>query len=233
MALIAGVQYSGSAVGTILPCGQSGALPMTLLCNGAAVSRTTYAALFAAISTNYGAGDGSTTFNVPNLQGVFPRGAGTQNRYQFTVTSANATAGATYTNNSQTFTVLNTISGSTTLVTNGTGAPTASGTLTKASGTGDATITFSANFTVTYSGTLGSHANDRMQGHRHNRNTNGTGENIVDTVAGGAGVPGGASRQIVYTTTGDASIADATNGTPRTGGETAPVHLGVNYCIAY
>ena len=38
-----------------------------LLCNGAAVSRTTYAALFAVIGTTYGAGDGSTTFNLPNL----------------------------------------------------------------------------------------------------------------------------------------------------------------------
>lgn len=65
--------------------------------------------------------------------------------YTFTVTSANATAGATYTNNSQTFTVVNTIAGATTLITTGTGAPTASGTLTKASGTGDASITFSAN----------------------------------------------------------------------------------------
>ena len=228
MALIAGVQYSGSAVGTILPCGQSGALPMTLLCNGAAVSRTTYAALFAAISTNYGAGDGSTTFNVPNLQGVFPRGAGTQNRYQFTVTSANATAGATYTNNSQTFTVLNTISGSTTLVTNGTGAPTASGTLTKASGTGDATITFSANFTVTYSGTLGSHANDRMQGHQHSW-TSFAIFNAGGSVLGANMSTAGASQ--VNTTANIAS--DGVNGTPRTSGETAPVHLGVNYCIAY
>ena len=38
-----------------------------LLCNGAAVSRTPYAALFAAIGTTYGTGDGSTTFNLPNL----------------------------------------------------------------------------------------------------------------------------------------------------------------------
>lgn len=38
-----------------------------LLCNGAAVSRSTYARLFAKISTNYGVGDGSTTFNVPNV----------------------------------------------------------------------------------------------------------------------------------------------------------------------
>lgn len=65
-------------------------------------------------------------------------------RYTFTVTAANATAGATYTNNSQTFTVLTTISGGTTLVCSGTNNPTASGTLTKATGTGDATITFSS-----------------------------------------------------------------------------------------
>jgi len=45
-----------------------------MLCNGAAISRTTYAALFAAIGTAYGVGDGSTTFNLPNLQGRVPVG---------------------------------------------------------------------------------------------------------------------------------------------------------------
>ncbi len=64
--------------------------------------------------------------------------------YGFTVTSANANAGATYTNNGQTFTVVTTIAASTILSTTGTGVPAASGTLTKATGTGDATITFSA-----------------------------------------------------------------------------------------
>ncbi len=42
--------------------------------NGAALSRTTYAALFAAIGTTFGAGDGSTTFNLPDMRGEFPRG---------------------------------------------------------------------------------------------------------------------------------------------------------------
>ena len=42
--------------------------------NGAAVSRTTYSKLFAAIGTTYGVGDNSTTFNLPDLRGVFPRG---------------------------------------------------------------------------------------------------------------------------------------------------------------
>lgn len=45
-----------------------------LLCDGQAVSRTTYATLFSLIGTTYGAGDGSTTFNVPDLRGEFIRG---------------------------------------------------------------------------------------------------------------------------------------------------------------
>lgn len=45
-----------------------------LKANGAAVSRMTYAALFAAIGTTFGVGDGSTTFNLPDMRGEFPRG---------------------------------------------------------------------------------------------------------------------------------------------------------------
>lgn len=45
-----------------------------LLCDGSAISRTTYATLFTAISTTYGVGDGSTTFNLPNLKGKIPVG---------------------------------------------------------------------------------------------------------------------------------------------------------------
>ncbi len=69
--------------------------------------------------------------------------------YAFTVSSANATEGAVYSNNTQSFTVVSTISAGTLLVCTGTGAPTASGTLIKVSGTGDATITFSAYSTNT------------------------------------------------------------------------------------
>ena len=45
-----------------------------LECNGAAVSRTTYADLFAEVGTDHGAGDGTTTFNLPDLRGEFIRG---------------------------------------------------------------------------------------------------------------------------------------------------------------
>jgi Microcystin-dependent protein len=55
--------------GVILDFGGSDAPTGYLLCYGQAVSRSTYAALFAAIGTTYGVGDGSTTFNVPDLRG--------------------------------------------------------------------------------------------------------------------------------------------------------------------
>jgi len=55
--------------GIIEMFGGSSAPTGYLLCDGSAVSRTTYSALFTAIGTTYGAGDGSTTFNLPNLKG--------------------------------------------------------------------------------------------------------------------------------------------------------------------
>lgn len=64
--------------GAIFPYAGTTAPSGYLSCDGSAVSRTTYSALFTAISTTYGAGDGSTTFNLPNAQGIFLRGAGSQ-----------------------------------------------------------------------------------------------------------------------------------------------------------
>lgn len=57
--------------GSMLPYGGSTAPAGWLLGNGGAVSRTTYANLFAIIGTTYGAGDGSTTFNLPNLSNFY------------------------------------------------------------------------------------------------------------------------------------------------------------------
>lgn len=57
--------------GVITPYAGSSAPTGWLLCDGSAVSRATYAALFSVVGTAYGAGDGSTTFNVPNLEGRF------------------------------------------------------------------------------------------------------------------------------------------------------------------
>lgn len=52
-----------------------------LKCNGATISRSDYSDLFDAIGTTYGAGNGSTTFKIPDLRGCFLRGDGTQNGY--------------------------------------------------------------------------------------------------------------------------------------------------------
>lgn len=62
------------AAGLMLPCGSTTVPTGWLECNGAAISRTTYATLFASIGTAWGTGDGSTTFNVPDLRGEFLRG---------------------------------------------------------------------------------------------------------------------------------------------------------------
>ncbi len=64
----------GIPIGTMLLWGTSTAPVNYLLCNGAAVSRRTYAPLFAVLGTTWGAGDGSTTFNVPNTAGRVVRG---------------------------------------------------------------------------------------------------------------------------------------------------------------
>ena len=60
--------------GTVIYTARSTAPTGYLKANGAAVSRTTYATLFSAIGTTYGGGDGSTTFNLPDLRGEFVRG---------------------------------------------------------------------------------------------------------------------------------------------------------------
>jgi microcystin-dependent protein len=64
-------------VGTILPTGNSVAPTGFLICDGTAVSRTTWADLFAVVGVTFGVGDGSTTFNLPDLRGRSPVGVGT------------------------------------------------------------------------------------------------------------------------------------------------------------
>lgn len=69
-------EASGTPSGALnMWAGQATAIPSGwLLCDGRAVSRTNYADLFAALGTAYGAGDGSTTFNLPNMKGRVPVG---------------------------------------------------------------------------------------------------------------------------------------------------------------
>lgn len=56
-------------IGSIVPYGNETAPANWLICDGSAISRTTYADLFAVIGTKFGSGDGSTTFNLPNMKG--------------------------------------------------------------------------------------------------------------------------------------------------------------------
>lgn len=63
-------------IGTIIDFAAAGAPTGYLACDGSAVSRTTYALLFAVIGTTWGVGDGSTTFNLPDLRRASSVGAG-------------------------------------------------------------------------------------------------------------------------------------------------------------
>jgi len=74
IATTAFVLANGAPTGGLIMWGTGTAPTGWLLCDGAAVNRTTYAALFAVISTTFGVGDGSTTFNLPNYTNRMPYG---------------------------------------------------------------------------------------------------------------------------------------------------------------
>ncbi|MEJ1358358.1 MAG: phage tail protein [Candidatus Sedimenticola sp. (ex Thyasira tokunagai)] len=72
--LIAADRQSGTPCGGVIAWTSSTPPEDYVECNGSAINRTTYADLFAVIGTGFGAGDGSTTFNLPDLRGEFIRG---------------------------------------------------------------------------------------------------------------------------------------------------------------
>jgi len=72
--LVNGSSISSVPTGAVFHFAASTAPSGYLECNGAAISRSTYSALFSVVGTIYGAGDGSTTFNLPDLRGEFIRG---------------------------------------------------------------------------------------------------------------------------------------------------------------
>jgi microcystin-dependent protein len=158
-------------VGTILPYGGDTAPDGWLLCDGTSYdgsSGSEYEELFNAIGITFG-GSGAT-FNVPDLRGIFMRGAGTNEK------------------------------------------------LSRANGT-------------SFSGTLGAYQNDKFQGHIQKVTINGSG--FSKTNFGAAGT----EKTIIYnqfdhTRTAD-FLDDGTNGTPRTGAETNPANVAVNYMIKY
>lgn len=95
---IAYSQLSADVTTTLTPTGVVHMWPSNtaptgyLLCDGTAVSRTTYNALYVLIGTSFGVGNGSTTFNLPNYLNRFPMGAGTGGTYAIGATGGSADA---------------------------------------------------------------------------------------------------------------------------------------------
>jgi len=95
IATTAFVQVNGTPTGGLMMWPTASPPTNWLLCNGAAVSRTTYATLFAVVGTTFGVGDGSTTFNLPNYADRLPIGAGSS----YSVNSQGGSATTTLTTN--------------------------------------------------------------------------------------------------------------------------------------
>jgi microcystin-dependent protein len=74
MTVYGDIKYNTSVTGTIMSWTDATIPTGFLECDGTAISRTTYSALFNVIGTTYGVGDGSSTFNLPNLQDNVPVG---------------------------------------------------------------------------------------------------------------------------------------------------------------
>lgn len=91
-------QLNSDVTTTLVPTGVVHMWPASiaptgfLLCDGAAVSRTTYNSLYVLIGVTFGAGNGSTTFNLPNFLNRFPIGAGTGGTYAVGATGGSADA---------------------------------------------------------------------------------------------------------------------------------------------
>jgi microcystin-dependent protein len=90
---LATIQNQSVPAGAVLAFAGTTPPPGFLLCDGSAVSRTQYSSLFAVIQILYGGGDGVITFNLPDLRGIFPKGAGSTNRANGQDASGNFYAG--------------------------------------------------------------------------------------------------------------------------------------------
>lgn len=155
---IATTAFAMGAAALVMPSGAMLQWPTAtaptgfLLCTGAAVSRTIYAALFAVIGTTFGAGDGSTTFNLPDFDNRFPVGAGDLYAAAAIGGSKDAVVVShthTATDSGHTHTYSNAVTGGGFL--GGTSSYSITGTGTTASGT--------ANITVASAGVSGTGAN--------------------------------------------------------------------------
>lgn len=195
-----------------------------LLCDGGAISRNIYSDLYAAIGTAYGVGDGSTTFNLPDLRGEFIRGLdngrGIDNdSFTFQATTTNGSANVT---NADTTGLVAGMS------ITGTGIP---ANTTILSVTNTTTFVLSANatatgnfvsLTVSLARSLGSFQNDQFQLHTHKyaRLSNAVNSGSPTTAA-------------ISDWEGVGNVQSTDNPQPVGGSETRPRNIAMNYIIKF
>lgn len=242
-------------VGTIITSITNVAPAGYLECNGKPVSRTTYADLFSIMGTSHGSGNGSTTFNLPDLQGMFLRGAYYQNYLNiggaasnnFTLLFENTSIWRTGTKlrlaqgtvtglstgvdyyyiyiNNSTFAVASTFANALTGVKITVSSPSINASLIQYE---DPDVTSRTNYTLGSNITVsaGSMQNDSYQGHYHRMFAAGS----TSGTGSNAGSGGSAAS---YTSSVKESVTDGTNGTPRTSSETRPKNISVFYHIKF
>jgi microcystin-dependent protein len=208
-----------SEVGTIKPWGKTTAPSGYLLCDGTAVSRTTYAELYVVLGDTYGAGNGSTTFNVPQLQGKTPQGYD-GNTYNLAATGGANTVTVAVTNNQA----------ATNTVTNNQ-AVTVTGSISNTSLTTAQLASHDHDYVIWFQNTVdpgrGPGQGGQQEGFVHPqspRNTensgSGTGHNHAHTLAG--------------TLTGTVAVASTLTGTvTAAGNNTFSPYVVVNYIIKH
>lgn len=166
----------------------------------------------------------------------YTSGSGSHNiTFVFKIASGNATAGATYTNNGVTYTVVTTVAAGVSLSASGNGAPTVSGTLTKTGGTGDATLTFYAVRAPLYlrvkmagggGGGGGSFLTSGSAGATGTAGGTTTFGTSLLTCTGGAGTQTGGAAGGAPTVNSPAIQVVASNGGAGTGGSSSPSGTG-------
>lgn len=261
MPKLIGVHTMGGQVGMIVPIGYGDSIPAGALpCNGAEVPRASYPALFAKIGTSWGIGDGSTTFNLPDLRGVTLRGAADGSTIDPNRTTRSALVSGTWIGLSAVQLIgSSTISVNESIFANlavgmsvsGSGIPANSIVLSKnyltgssftlgdTSGNEVAVTSSNFNNTLTFSKSAiaiftGSYQDDAFQGHLHNMNIR-----VSSTDASGGSVVSGSTSTTTenwrsfYGISADSIATLGSNGTPRTATETRSKNAYTDYVIIY
>ena len=216
-----GSNLLSSAGGTTLPAGSiimfgaNTAPSGWLVCDGTAVSRTTYSGLYSAISTNFGVGDNSTTFNLPDFRGRSPYGVDASQSLTIGANSAGK-INTSFQNSTGTGTTgTGTTGTSTTAIT----ATTSNTSTTVASSTGTGTTGTS----TTGTGTTGT-SSTAITATTSNTSTTVASSTSTGTTAGGTGIIPALTYSTGTGTTGGSTTGTGTTGTGTTGSGGLDVH---------